>query len=218
MAEAKGPLRALILVLVALVLCALALKGGVQILQTLGSRPSAIHGLSLTLDDAEPPRVLPVRVTGLIQKVLGRPLGPAETAAILASILFEAVVVGVVFQLALGERSYGLLINGLLALAGAWGAMLLYDLRPGVEALADLDALVARGLVASVAAPAALILIKAFAASDANMFLAGGETRTGDTMRGFIARFESVASAAARRRTKGPSRERIRGALERRRS
>jgi hypothetical protein len=211
-------LRTLILALIALLVGALALNTGVQILQEAASQPSALHGLTSPLNDTEPIRVLPVRVTGLVQKVIGRPLGPAETAAILACILFEAIAVGVVFQLVLGERSYGLIVNGLIALAGAWCVMLLYNLRPGAEAVAELDALVARGLMASVAAPTALILVRAFAASDANMFLAGGETRTGDAMRGLLARFESVASAAARRRPKGPSAERIRGALDRRRS
>jgi len=37
-------------------------------------------------------------------------------------------------------------------------------------------------------------------------------------MRGLIARFEALASAAARRRPKGPSAERIRGAVDRRKS
>ncbi len=211
-------MRTVILALMALLLGALALRTGVQILQAAGSQPAALHGLTSTLNDAGPIRVLPVRVTGLVQKVIGRPLGPAETAAILAFILFEAIAVGVIFQLVLGERSHGLIVNGLIALAGAWCVMLLYNSRPGAEAVAELDALVARGLVASVAAPAALILVRAFAASDASMFLAGGETRTGDAMRGLLARFESVANAVARRRPRGPSPERIRGALDRRRS
>lgn len=138
-----------------------------------------------------------------------------ETAIVLACILLEAIVVGVVFQLALADRSFGLVVNGLIALAGAWGVMVLYDLKPGAEALDDLDALVARGIVASVVAPAALILVKAFAATDANIFLAGGETRAGDAMRGLIAKLESLA-IAARLRPRGPSAERIRGALDRR--
>ncbi len=126
-------------------------------------------------------------------------------------------MVGVAFQFALGDRGYGLIVNGLIAFAGVWGVMALYDLTPGVEALGDLDALIARGLVASVAAPAALILVKAFAATDANTFLAGGDTRAGDAMRGLIARFVSLASARWLR-PRGPSTERIRGALERRKS
>ncbi len=211
-------MRTLIPGLIALVLGALALGTGAQILHALANSPSALSDLRSSLDDAAPFHLLPVSVTGLIQEVLGRPIGPAETAAILACILFEAVVVGVAFELALADRSFGLVVNGLIALAGAWGVMHLYDFRPGVEALGDLDALVARGLVASVAAPAALILVKAFAASDANTFLAGGDTRAGDAMRGLVARFEFLASAAGRRRPKGPSAERIRGAAERRKS
>ena len=212
------PLKTLVLGLIALVVGALALHAGAQFLQSVADRPSALYGLGSALDDAGPLHLLPVRVTGLIQEALGRPIGPLESAVILACILFEAVVVGVVFQLALAERSFGLVLNSLVALAGAWSVMLLYDLRSGVEALDDLDALVARGLVVSVAAPAALILVKAFAVADADTFLSGGDTRAGDAMRGLIARFESLANAAARRRLKGPSPERIRGALDRRRS
>ena len=172
--------------------------------------------MTSTLDDAGPLHLLPVRVTGLVQEVIGRPIGPIETAIMLACILLEAVVVGVVFQLVLADRSFGLVVNGLIALAGAWGVMVLYDLeawRP--RRSSDLDALVARGVVASVMAPAALILVKAFAASDANIFLAGGETRAGDATRGLIAKLESLASAA-RLRPRGPSAERIRGAFDRR--
>jgi hypothetical protein len=210
-------LRTLIFGLMALVVGALALHAGVQALQAVADRPSSLYGLSSALDDAGPLHLLPVRVTGLVQAVLGRPIGPVETAAILACILFEAAVVGVAFQLALGDRGYGLIVNSFTALAGAWGVMALYDLRPGAEALSDLNALVARGVVASVAAPPALILVKAFAATDANTFLAGGDTRVGDALRGLIARLESLASAA-RPRPKGPSAQRIRGALERRKS
>jgi hypothetical protein len=210
-------LKTLILGLMALVVGALALHSGVQMLHAVADRPSPLYDLTSILGDGEPIHVLPVRVTGLVQKTLGRPIGPAETAAILACILFEAVVVGVVFQLVLGDRGYGLIINCLTALAGVWCVMLLYDLRPSAHALDDLDALVIRGLVASVVAPAALIVVKALAASDANTFLAGGDTRAGDALRGLVARCESLASAAARRRPKGPSPERIRGALERRR-
>ena len=195
----------------------MALHAGSQFLQAAADRPSSLYGLSSALDDAGPLHLLPVRVTGLVQKALGRPIGPVETAAIFACILFEAVVVGVAFQFALGDRGYGLIVNGLIAFAGVWGVMALYDLTPGVEALGDLDALMARGLVASVAAPAALILVKAFAATDANTFLAGGDTRTGDAMRGLIARFVSLAGARWLR-PRGPSAERIRGALERRKS
>jgi len=191
--------------------------GVAHFLQTVADRPSSFDGLTSTLDDAGPIHLLPVRVTGLVQEVVGRPIGPFESAVILACILLQATVVGVVFQLVLGERGYGLIVNGLTALAGAWGMMLLYDLRPGAEATFDFDALVARGLIASVAAPAALILVKAFAAADAKTFLAGGDTRAGDAMRGLIARFVSLASAG-RLRSKGPSTDRIRGALERRKS
>ena len=187
-------MRTLIPGLIALVLGALALGTGAQILHALANSPSALSDLRSSLDDAAPFHLLPVSVTGLIQEVLGRPIGPAETAAILACILFEAVVVGVAFELALADRSFGLVVNGLIALAGAWGVMHLYDFRPGVEALGDLDALVARGLVASVAAPARNVL-----ASEAAKAL----TRI---------------SAAGRRRPKGPSAERIRGAAERRKS
>jgi hypothetical protein len=210
-------LRTLILGLMAALVGALALHASVQILHAVADRPSALYGLTSTLNDGEPIHILPVRVTGLVQKALGRPIGPAETAAMLACILFEAVLVGVVFQLTLGDRGYGLIVNGLIALAGAWSVLLLYDLRPSAEALDDLDALVVRGLVASVVAPAALIVVKALAASDASMFLAGGDTRAGDALRGLVAHLESLASAAARRRPKGPSPERIRGALDRRR-
>jgi len=216
-AEAKGPLRTLVLGLVALVLGGLALHFGAEFLQAVADKPSSLSGLTSTLDDAAPLHLVPLRVTGLVQKVLGRPIGPLESAVMLACILFEAVVVGVVFQLALAGRSFGLVVNSLIALAGAWSVMLLYDLGPGAEALDDLDALIGRGLMASVAAPAALIVVKVFAATDANTFLAGGDTRFGDAMRGLIARFESLASAA-RRRPKGPSPERIRDALDRRRS
>jgi len=208
-------LRTLILGLTALVVGALALRAGAQFLQTVADRPSALYGLGSALDDAGPLQLLPVRITGLVQKVVGRPIGPFESAVILACILIEAAVVGVVLQLALADRSCGLVLNSLLALAGAWSAMLFYDLRPDAEALDDLDALVTRGLVASVAAPAALILVKAFAVADANTFLAGGDTRAGDATRGLIARFESLASALRR---KGPSRERIRSAVDRRKS
>jgi hypothetical protein len=208
-------LRTWILGLIALILGAWALHAGAQFLQTVADRPSSVYGLTSTLDDAGPLHLLPVRVTGLVQQVLGRPIGPMETAIVLACILLEAIVVGVVFQLALADRSFGLVVNGLIALAGAWAVMVLYDLKPGAEALDDLDALVARGVVASVVAPAALILVKAFAATDANIFLAGGETRAGDAMRRLIAKLESLASAA-RLRPRGPSAERIRGALDRR--
>ena len=208
-------MRTLILGLMALVLGALALHAGAQFLQAVADRPSSLYGLTSTLDDAQPIHLLPLRVTGLVQAVLGRPIGPLETLVMLACILLEAVVVGVIFQLVLADRSFGLVINSLIALAGAWGAMLLYDLRPGAEALDDLNALVARGIVASVVAPAALFLVKAFATTDANIFLAGGDTRTGDATKGLIAKFESLVSAA-RLRPRGPSAERIRGALERR--
>ena len=211
-------MRTLILGAMALVLAALALHAGVQFVQAVVDDPAGLSGLRSSLDNPEPLRLLPIRVTGLIQKVLGRPIGPMETAAILACILFEAVVVGLVFQLTLADRSFGLIVNGLASLAGTWAVMLVYDLSPGAEAADELAALAARGLVASVAAPAALILVKAFATVDANTFLAGGDTRAGDAMRGLIARFESLTTAPARRRPKGPSAERIRGALERRRS
>jgi hypothetical protein len=200
----------------ALVLGALALRAGAQFLQAAADRPSALYGLGSALDDAGSLHLLPVRVTGLVQKALGRPIGPLESAVILACILFEAVVVGVVLQLALADRSFGPVLNSVIALGGAWSVMVLYDLGPGVEALNDLDALVGRGLVASVAAPTALILVKAFTVADADTFLSGGDTRAGDAMRGVIARFESLAAAA--RRAKGPSAERIRGAVDRRKS
>jgi hypothetical protein len=211
-------LRTLILGLMAVVLGAFALRAGAQFLHAVADRPSALYGLGSALDDAGPLHILPVRVTGLIQEVIGRPVGPLESAVVLACIPFEAVVVGVAFQLALASRGFGLVLNSVLALAGAWGVMLLYDLSPGAEAVDELDALVARGLVASVAAPAALLLVKAFAVSDTDMFLAGAETRAGNATRGLIARFEQLASAAARRRPKGPSAERIRGAVDRRKS
>jgi hypothetical protein len=202
----------------ALVLGALALRAGAQFLQAAVDRPSALYGLGSALDGARLLHLLPIRVTGLIQAAIGRPIGPLESAGTLACILFEAVVVGVVFQLALPGRSFGLVLNSLLALAGAWGVMLVYDLSPGAEGVEELHALAARGLIASVAAPAALILVKAFAVADADTFLSGGDTRAGDAMRGLVARLETLASVAARRRPKGPSAERIRGAVDRRKT
>jgi hypothetical protein len=121
-----------------------------------------------------------------------------------------------VFELALGDLSLGLVLNGLVALTGVWVVMLLYDFGFGADAFDDLKALVERALVGSVAAPATLILLKAFAASDAATFLAGGDARTGDTMRGLFARVEQLASAAPHRRPTGPSAERIRDAISRR--
>jgi hypothetical protein len=96
--------------------------------------------------------------------------------------------------------------------------MLVYDLSPGAEGVEELHALAARELMASVAVPAALILVKAFAVADADTFLSGGDTRAGDAMRGLVARLETLASAAGRRRPKGPSAERIRGAVDRRKT
>jgi hypothetical protein len=121
-------LRTLSLGLTALVLGALALRAGAQFLQAAADRPSAVYGLGSALDDAGPLHLLPVRVTWLIQEALGRPVGLLESAVILACILFEAVVVGVVFQLALADRSFGLVLNSVISLAGAWSVMVLYDL------------------------------------------------------------------------------------------
>ena len=211
-------MRTLILGFTALAAGALTLHAGAQFLQAAAERPSALYGLGSAVDQSAPLRLMPVLVTGLVQEVIGRPISAFESAVIFACILLEAVVVGVVFQLALAGRSFGLIPNSLIALAGSWSAMVLYDLRPGVEALADLDALVARGIIASAAAPAALILVKAFAVVDAETFLAGGATRAGDAARSLRAQCEQLASAAAGRRPKGPSAERIRGALDRRKS
>jgi hypothetical protein len=94
--------------------------------------------------------------------------------------------------------------------------MLLYSLGSGADAFDDLNALVERALVGSVAAPATLILLKAFAASDAATFFAGGDTRAGNTMRGFFTQVEQLASAAPHRRPTGPSAERIHNAANRR--
>jgi len=207
-------LRTLILGFTALAAGALTLHAGAQFLQAAAERPSALYGLGSAVDQSAPLRLMPVLVTGLVQEVIGRPISAFESAVIFACILLEAVVVGVVFQLALAGRSFGLIPNSLIALAGSWSAMVLYDLRPGVEALADLDALVARGIIASAAAPAALILVKAFAVVDAETFLA----RHARGRRGKKPPREQLASAAAGRRPKGPSAERIRGALDRRKS
>ena len=149
-------------------------------------------------------------MTGLIQKVVDRPIGSTETAAVLGCILFEAAVVGLVLQLALGDLGLGLVLNGLIALTGVWLVMLLYDLGSGADAFDDLNALIERALVGSVAAPAMLILLKALAASDAATFFAGGDTRTGDMMRGLFTQVEQLASAAPHRRPTGPSAERPR--------
>ena len=73
----------------------------------------------------------------------------------------------------LGDLGLGLVLNGLVALTGVWIVMLLYNLGSGANAFDDLNALVERALVGSVAAPAMLILLKALAASDAATFLAG---------------------------------------------
>ena len=121
-------MKTLVLGLIALVVGALALHAGSQFLQAVADRPSSLYGLTSTLDDAAPLHLVPLRVTGLVQMVLGRPIGPLETAAIFACILFEAVVVGVAFQFALGDRGYGLIVNGLIAFAGVWGVMA--SLRP----------------------------------------------------------------------------------------
>jgi len=208
-------LRTLILGLVLIILGALALETGVQILQADTNGPASFLGL---MSDPQSFPLLPVRVTGLVQKAFGRPIGPAETSLILALILCEAVAVGVVLELMLGERSYGLVVNALVALAGVWCVMLIYDFRADADASDELNALVSRALIASVAAPAAVFLIKAFVAADANTFFAGGDTRVGDALRSAIARVDNLASGAAGRRPKGPSAERIRGVTDRRRS
>jgi hypothetical protein len=134
--------------------------------------PFGLNGLRPSFDDT-PLHLLPLHVTGLIQKVIDRPIGSTETAAVLGCILFEATVVGLVFQLTLGDIGLGLVLNGLGALAGVWVVMLLYNLEPGANAFDDLNALVERALVGSVAAPATLILLKALAASKPPLSLRG---------------------------------------------
>jgi hypothetical protein len=188
-------LRTFILGLAAFVLVALGLKVGVGMLDVAAHSPSRLDGLRPSFDDT-PLHLLPLHVTGLIQKVVDRPIGSTETAAVLGCILLDAAVVGLVFQLALGDMGLGLVLNGLVALTGVWVVMLLYDPGSGADAFDDLNALVERALVGSVAAPATLILLKALAASDAATFVAGGDTRTGDTMRGLFTRVEELASAA----------------------
>jgi hypothetical protein len=208
-------LRTFILGLAAFVLVALGLKVGVGMLDVAAHSPSGLDGLRPSFDDT-PLHLLPLHVTGLIQKVVDRPIGSTETAAVLGCILFEAAVVGLVFQLALGDLGLGLVLTGLVALTGVWVVMLLCDPGSGADPFDDLNALVERALVGSVAAPATLILLKALAASDAATFLAGGDTRTGGTMRGLFTRVEQLASAAPHRRPTGPSAERIRDAINRR--
>jgi hypothetical protein len=208
-------LRTFILGLAAFVLVALGLKVGVGMLEAAAHSPSGLDGLRPSFDDT-PLHLLPLQVIGLIQKAVDRPIGSTETAAVFGCILFEATVVGLVFQLALGDLGLGLILDGLVALAGVWVVMLLYNLGAGADAFDDLNALVERALVGSVAAPATLILLKALAASDAAAFFAGGDTRAGDTMRGLFNRVEQLASAAPHRRPTGPSVERIRDTITRR--
>ena len=208
-------MRTFILGLAAFIVVALGLKVGVGMLDVAAHSPSGLDCLRPSLDDT-PLHLLPLHVIGLIQKVVDRPIGSTETAAVLGCILFEAAVVGVVFELALGDLSLGLVLNGLVALTGVWVVMLLYDLGFCADPFDDLKALVERALVGSVAAPATLIFLKAFASSDAATFLAGGDTWTGDTMRGLFARVEQLASAAPHLRPTGPSAERIRDAINRR--
>ena len=208
-------MRTFILGLAAFLLVALGLKVGVGMLDVAAHSPSGLDGLRPSFDDT-PLHLLPLHVTELIQKVVDRPIGSIETAAVLGCILFEAAVVGEVFELALGDLSLGLVLNGLVALTGVWAVMFLYDPGSGADAFDDLNALVERALVDSVAAPATLILLKALAVSDAATFLAGGDTRTGDTMRGLFARVEQLTIAAPHRRPTGPSAERIRDAINRR--
>ncbi len=208
-------MRTFIFGLAALVLIALGLKVGVGMLDAAARSPSGLDGLRPSFDNT-PLHLLPFQVTGLVQKVIDRPIGSTETAAVLGCILFEAAVVGLVFQLALGDLGLGLVLNGLLALTGVWLVMLLYDLGSDANAFNDLNALVEHALVGSVAAPATLILLKALAASDTATFFAGGDTRTGDVMRGLFTRVEHLASAAPNRRPTGPSAERIRDAINRR--
>jgi hypothetical protein len=210
----KG-LRTFILGLAAFVLVVLGLKVGVGMLDAAAHNPSGLDGLRPSFDDT-PLHLLPLHVTGLIQKVVDRPIGSTETAAVLGCILFEAAVVGVVFELALGNLGLGLVLNGLVALTGVWVVLLLYDPASSADAFDDLNTLVEYALVGSVAAPATLILLKALAASDAATFLAGGDTRTGDAMRGLFTRVEQLASAAPYRRPTGPSAVRIRDAINRR--
>ena len=140
---------------------------------------------------------------------------PAE-ARVVIGLDIPLPVVGVVFELALGNLGLGLVLNGLVALTGVWVVLFLYDPASSADAFDDLNALVEHALVGSVAAPATLILLKALAASDAATFLAGGATRTGDAMRGLFTRVEQLASAAPYRRPTGPSVERIRDAINRR--
>ena len=140
-------MRTFILGLAAFLLVALGLKVGVGMLDVAAHSPSGLDGLRPSFDDT-PLHLLPLHVTGLIQKVVDRPIGSIETAAVLGCILFEAAVVGVVFELALGDLSLGLVLNGLVALTGVWAVMFLYDPGSGADAFDDLNALVERALVA----------------------------------------------------------------------
>jgi hypothetical protein len=124
-------LRTFILGLAAFVLVALGLKVGVGMLEAAAHSSSGFDGLRPSFDDT--PHLLPLQVIGLIQKAVDRPIGSTETAAILGCILFEATVVGLVFQLALGDLGLGLILDGLVALAGVWVVMLLYKLGSGAE-------------------------------------------------------------------------------------
>jgi hypothetical protein len=154
--EAKG-LRTFILGLAAFVLLVLGLKVGVGMLDAAAHSPARLDGLRPSFDDT-PLHLLPLHVSGLIQKVADRPINSTETAAVLGCILFEATVVGVVFELALGNLGLGLVLNGLVALTGVWVVLFLYDPASSADAFDDLNALVEHALVGSVAAPATLVL------------------------------------------------------------
>jgi hypothetical protein len=125
-------LRTFILGLAAFVLVALGPKVGVGMLDAAAHSPSGLHGLRPSFDGT-PLHLLPLQVTGLMQKAVDRPIGSTETAAVLGCILFEATVVGLVFQLALRDLGLGLILDGLVAFAGVWVVMLLYKLGSGAE-------------------------------------------------------------------------------------
>ncbi len=217
-AEVKAPLRKLIPALMLFIFGALAAKVGILMLHAGGDETSGPSGLLSAIGLPRSFCLLPARVTGLVQSVFGRTIGPNEIALIVAGAVIDAVVVGVIFRLVLGGRSFGFMLNALIALSGIWCVLLLYDFNPDAEPLADLNALVARAIVASVAAPAILIVLKAVVASEASTFLAGADTRAGDAIRGAVAKAEDLASGAVGLRPKGPSAERIRSALDRSRS